>query len=135
MFSLFRKTQLHSFGEIINRWRFWWMSPLTVENDWDFVPRNLRSTRWLHRRIDADFNPWFFCLIPTEVVKEIGLGLPLFIKWDDSEYGVRACAAGFDDLDAGRCGGVARALDRQERRLGLAGLFPPAQPLVAALLH
>jgi galactofuranosylgalactofuranosylrhamnosyl-N-acetylglucosaminyl-diphospho-decaprenol beta-1,5/1,6-galactofuranosyltransferase len=98
MFSLFRKTQLHSFGEIINRWRFWWMSPLTVENDWDFAARNLRSTRWLHRRIDADFNPWFFCLIPTEVVKEIGLGLPLFIKWDDSEYGVRAQAAGFPTI-------------------------------------
>lgn len=98
MFSLFRKTQLHSFGEIVNRWRFWWMSPLTVENDWDFAARNLRSTRWLHRRIDADFNPWFFCLIPTQVIKEIGLGLPLFIKWDDSEYGVRAQAAGFPTI-------------------------------------
>jgi galactofuranosylgalactofuranosylrhamnosyl-N-acetylglucosaminyl-diphospho-decaprenol beta-1,5/1,6-galactofuranosyltransferase len=95
MFSLFAKARLHSFGEVINRYRFWWMSPKTVEADWDFGARNLRSTRWLHRRIDVDFNGWFMCLIPTQVVREIGLGLPLFIKWDDSEYGLRAKAAGY----------------------------------------
>ncbi len=90
MFSLYSKARLHSFGEVINQWRFWWESPKTVENDWDFAARNLRSSRWLHRRIDVDFNGWFMCLIPTEVVRRIGLSLPLFIKWDDSEYGVRA---------------------------------------------
>ena len=95
MFSLFSKSRLHSFGEIVNRYRFWWMSPPTVENDWDFAGRNLRSARWLHRRIDVDFSGWFMCLIPTEVLRTIGLSLPLFIKWDDSEYGVRAAAHGF----------------------------------------
>jgi galactofuranosylgalactofuranosylrhamnosyl-N-acetylglucosaminyl-diphospho-decaprenol beta-1,5/1,6-galactofuranosyltransferase len=98
MFSLFSKARLHSYGEIINRYRFWWMSPLTVETDWDFGARNLRSSRWLHRRVDVDFNPWFMCLIPMQVVREIGLSLPLFIKWDDSEYGVRAQAAGFPTI-------------------------------------
>ena len=43
------------------------MSPPTVETDWDFGARNLRSSRWLHRRVDVDFNRWFMCLIPTEV--------------------------------------------------------------------
>ena len=95
MFSIFAKARLHSFGEIINRHRFWWMSPKSAEADWDFGARNLRSTRWLHRRLDVDFNPWFMCLIPLEVVREIGLSLPLFIKWDDSEYGLRAQAAGY----------------------------------------
>ena len=98
MFSLFSKSRLHSYGEVINRYRFWWMSPLTVESDWDFAARNLRSSRWLHRRVDVDFNPWFMCLIPMEVVREIGLSLPLFIKWDDSEYGVRAQAAGYPTI-------------------------------------
>ena len=27
------------------------------------------------------------CLIPTKVISEIGLALPVFIKWDDAEYG------------------------------------------------
>jgi galactofuranosylgalactofuranosylrhamnosyl-N-acetylglucosaminyl-diphospho-decaprenol beta-1,5/1,6-galactofuranosyltransferase len=98
MFSLFSKARLHSYGEIINRYRFWWMSPVTVETDWDFGARNLRSTRWLHRRVDVDFNPWFMCLIPMEIVRDIGLSLPLFIKWDDSEYGVRAQAAGYPTI-------------------------------------
>ena len=35
------------------------------------------------------------CLIPTSVIKEIGLSLPMFIKWDDAEFGLRAGAAGF----------------------------------------
>ena len=98
MFSLFSKSRLHSFGEVINRYRFWWTSPSTVETDWDFGARNLRSSRWLHRRVDVDFNPWFMCLIPTEIVRDIGLSLPLFIKWDDSEYGVRAQEAGYPTI-------------------------------------
>ncbi len=98
MFSLFSKSRLHSFGEVINRYRFWWTSPPFVETDWDFGARNLRSSRWLHRRVDVDFNPWFMCLIPMEIVREIGLSLPLFIKWDDSEYGVRAQAAGYPTI-------------------------------------
>lgn len=95
MFSLYAKSRLHSFGEIVQPWRFWWMSPLDTYNDWDFGARNLRSTRWLHKRLDVDFNGWFMCLIPREVIAEIGLSLPLFIKWDDSEYGLRAKAAGY----------------------------------------
>ncbi|MFL6155250.1 MAG: glycosyltransferase [Marmoricola sp.] len=98
MFSIFAKSQLHSFGEIINRHRFWWMSPKSSEDQWDLGGRNLRSTRWLHRRVDVDFNPWFMCLIPLQVVRDIGLSLPLFIKWDDSEYGLRAQAAGYPTI-------------------------------------
>ena len=94
MFSMFARSELHSFGEIIERNRFWWMSVTSTQDQWDFGARNLRSTRWLHRRVDVDFNPWFMCLIPLDVVREIGLSLPLFIKWDDSEYGLRAQAAG-----------------------------------------
>ncbi|MBD8868721.1 glycosyltransferase [Nocardioides donggukensis] len=95
MFSLFSRSRLHSFGEIIQPWRFWWESPPTVQTDWDFGARNLRSARWLHRRIDVDFNGWFMCLIPTQVLRDVGLSLPLFIKWDDSEFGVRAKEAGY----------------------------------------
>lgn len=30
------------------------------------------------------------CVIPKEIISEIGLSLPVFIKWDDAEYGIRA---------------------------------------------
>lgn len=95
MFSIFQKTQLHSFGEKVEPYTFWWGSAPGVFPGWDFAERNLRSTRWLHARIDVDYNGWFMCLIPTSVVDEIGLSLPLFIKWDDSEYGLRAKEAGY----------------------------------------
>ncbi|HEY0451528.1 glycosyltransferase [Actinophytocola sp.] len=47
------------------------------------------------RRVDADYNAWWSCLIPAEVVAAIGLPLPLFFQWDDVEYGYRARAKGF----------------------------------------
>ncbi len=95
MFSIYSRSRLHSFGEIVHPWRFWWMSPLDTFPDWDLAGRNLRSARWLHKRVDVDFNGWFMCLIPRVVLEEVGLGLPLFIKWDDSEFGLRAKEAGF----------------------------------------
>ena len=42
------------------------------------------------KRVDADYNAWWSCLIPAEVVAEIGLPLPIFFQWDDVEYGYRA---------------------------------------------
>ncbi|HSV38787.1 MAG TPA: glycosyltransferase [Nocardioidaceae bacterium] len=95
MFSLFAKSRLHSYGEIVQPWRFWWGSAPGVFNDWDFGTRNLRSSRWLHKRIDVDYNGWFMCMIPLQVLEECGLSLPVFIKWDDSEYGLRAKKAGY----------------------------------------
>ena len=95
MFSLYNKSELHSFGEIVHPWRFWWMTPLDGFSRWDLHARNIRSARWLHKRVDVDFNGWFMCLIPRQVLDEIGLSLPLFIKWDDAEFGLRAKEAGY----------------------------------------
>jgi galactofuranosylgalactofuranosylrhamnosyl-N-acetylglucosaminyl-diphospho-decaprenol beta-1,5/1,6-galactofuranosyltransferase len=95
MFNIYSRSRLHSFGEIVQPWRFWWQSAPDTHTDWDLAGRNLRSSRWLHKRVDVDFNGWFMCLVPRSVLEEIGLSLPLFIKWDDSEYGLRAKAAGY----------------------------------------
>ena len=95
MFSLFAKARMHSFGEKVEPYRFWWGAAPGVFPDWDLAGRNLRSARWLHARVDVDYNGWFMCLIPTQVIDEIGLSLPIFIKWDDAEYGLRAKAAGY----------------------------------------
>jgi len=95
MFSLYSRSRLHSFGEVVSPYRFWWQSAPGVFSDWDFAARNLRSTRWLHARVDVHFNGWFMCMVPRQVLEEIGLSLPLFIKWDDSEFGLRAREAGY----------------------------------------
>ncbi|WQD12999.1 MAG: glycosyltransferase [Lawsonella clevelandensis] len=54
-----------------------------------------KETADLHRRIDVDYNGWWMCLIPRLVADTIGQPLPLFIKWDDAEFGLRAGAHGF----------------------------------------
>lgn len=46
-------------------------------------------------RVDAEYNAWWSCLIPSEVVAAIGYPMPLFFQWDDIEYGLRARAHGF----------------------------------------
>jgi galactofuranosylgalactofuranosylrhamnosyl-N-acetylglucosaminyl-diphospho-decaprenol beta-1,5/1,6-galactofuranosyltransferase len=95
MFNIYDRAVMHSYGEIVTPWKFWWTNAPGVFSGWDFGNRNLRSTRWLHKRVDVDFNGWYMCLIPLQVLREIGLSLPVFIKWDDSEYGLRAKAAGY----------------------------------------
>lgn len=47
------------------------------------------------RRVDTEYNAWWACLIPAEIVRAIGYPLPLFFQWDDVEYGYRARAHGF----------------------------------------
>ena len=63
------------------------------------VPKALGNSSMLtsnqERRVDAGYNAWWTCLIPAEVVAQIGLPLPIFFQWDDVEYGIRARAAGF----------------------------------------
>ena len=93
MFSMHDRSVLHAFGESVAAYPFWWGAHPQTEPEHDFGRRGLRHTPWLHRRIDVDYNGWWMCLIPVSVIREIGLALPVFIKWDDAEYGLRARAA------------------------------------------
>jgi galactofuranosylgalactofuranosylrhamnosyl-N-acetylglucosaminyl-diphospho-decaprenol beta-1,5/1,6-galactofuranosyltransferase len=96
MFDLYNRSVLHTFGEVVDPYRIVPALPhADMETRHDFSVANLRQTPWLHRRVDVDYNGWWMCLIPTKVIREIGLALPLFIKWDDAEYGLRAREAGF----------------------------------------
>ncbi|MDI2035021.1 Galactofuranosyltransferase GlfT2 [Paenarthrobacter nitroguajacolicus] len=94
MFDMYNKSVLHAYSEVVNFYRFLW-GPVEGLGNHDFSAAGLRSTPQLHRRWDADYNGWWMCLIPKTVVETIGLSLPVFIKWDDAEYSLRARAAGF----------------------------------------
>ncbi|MGH3899461.1 MAG: glycosyltransferase, partial [Pseudonocardiaceae bacterium] len=83
------RSRLHAWGEILDRQRMRWNKAPGTEYDHDFAQHPLRQTAWLHRRTDVDYNAWWMCLIPRSVAEDIGLPLPLFIKWDDVEYGLR----------------------------------------------
>ena len=90
MLTMHAKSTLHAYGERVNKYRFFWGAAPRTMNAHDFSQYPLRSARWLHRRVDVDYNGWWMCLIPTDVVRRIGLALPMFIKWDDAEYSLRA---------------------------------------------
>ncbi|HVH24212.1 MAG TPA: glycosyltransferase [Pseudonocardia sp.] len=95
MLSLQARSQLSTMGEVVDRNTFLWRNAPGIEPHHDLADRTLRQTPWLHRRVDVDYNAWWMCLIPRAVAEELGLPLPLFIKWDDAEYGLRARSAGY----------------------------------------
>lgn len=136
MFDLYNRTVLHTFGEVVNPYRF---QPSLPSEDMtlghDFQSSNLRQTSWLHRRCDVDYNGWWMCLIPTTVIREIGLSLPLFIKWDDSEYGLRAKAHGFPTVSLpGSAVWHVSWIDKDDL-VGWQAYFHARNRIVAALLH
>jgi galactofuranosylgalactofuranosylrhamnosyl-N-acetylglucosaminyl-diphospho-decaprenol beta-1,5/1,6-galactofuranosyltransferase len=95
MLALQDRSVLHTMGEVVDRHSFLYRPAAYGVMQHDFAERSLRYTPQLHRRVDVDYNAWWMCLIPREVPETLGLPLPLFIKWDDAEFGVRAAAAGY----------------------------------------
>lgn len=90
MFHLDNRTMLYTLGERYSRASYWTQPAAGLEYNHDFATQPLRDSPKLHRRADSDFNGWWMCLIPTQIMREIGLAQPLFIKFDDVDYGLRA---------------------------------------------
>ena len=95
MFHLDNRTILYTQGERFNRSNWWYGSTLDLEYNHDYARFPLRDSPERHRRVDTDFNGWWMCLIPVAIIKEIGLSLPIFIKFDDTEYSLRAAEHGY----------------------------------------
>lgn len=94
MFDLLDRPKLHAWAEVVDDKPFMWRTLFQEKMPHDFSVANIRQTPLLHMRMDADYNGWWMCLIPVEVIRQIGLALPAFIKWDDAEFCVRAKDAG-----------------------------------------
>ena len=109
MLNLQERSQLRTTGEAVGKHDFMWTGAPHAVYDHDFATHPLGylgtaedrfnphavTSRPLHRRIDVDYNGWWMCLFPRVVTQEIGLPLPLFIKWDDTEYSLRASEYGY----------------------------------------
>lgn len=95
MFDLLKRSRLHAWAEVVDDAPFMWRPVQQDRMPHDFAVANLRQTPELHQRLDADYNGWWMCLIPVEIIRRIGLPLPVFIKWDDAEYCLRARDAGY----------------------------------------
>jgi galactofuranosylgalactofuranosylrhamnosyl-N-acetylglucosaminyl-diphospho-decaprenol beta-1,5/1,6-galactofuranosyltransferase len=99
MLNLQEPSHLHVMGEVVDRANFMWTHAPYTEYDHDFAKYPLSDdedrSQLLHRRIDVDYNGWWMCMIPRQVAEELGQPLPLFIKWDDADYGLRAGEHGY----------------------------------------
>ena len=94
MLSIVDRSLLHTVGERIDRRGFWWIPVDDSLAPVDLAQHPLEDTPALHRTHRVDFNGWWLCAIPTDLIRRDGASLPLFIKWDDAEYGLRAGAHG-----------------------------------------
>lgn len=91
MLFLYNPTHLFRTGEIFD-----WKTLTVREND-DLYSKADVDVRENHqlRRLGVDYNAWWTCLVPSEVVEKIGLALPLFFQYDDIDFGYRAAEAGY----------------------------------------
>ncbi|GAA3890242.1 glycosyltransferase [Saccharothrix violaceirubra] len=95
MLNLQARARLHSMGEVVDLGTCYWRAAPGALTDHDFAAESLRETEELHLRINSTYNGWWMCLFPREVVQRTGYPLPLFIKWDDAEYSLRALENGY----------------------------------------
>lgn len=94
MFDLYNRIRLLASAELVDLSTCQWRTAPGAVAGHNFTTHPLRTTPALHRRTDAGYNGWWTCTIPRTIINAVGLPLPLFIKWDDAEYGIRAAAAG-----------------------------------------
>ncbi|QRK93175.1 glycosyltransferase [Saccharopolyspora erythraea] len=95
MLNLQARSRLHTMGEVVDIGGAMWRPAPGAVTDHDFAKKPLRRSKKLHQRVHATYNGWWMCLFPREVIERTGLPLPLFIKWDDAEYSLRAGGHGY----------------------------------------
>ena len=135
MFDLLDRPKLHAWAEVIDETPFMWRNLHQERFPHDFSVANLRQSPLLHSRMDADYNGWWMCLIPVEVIRSVGLSLPAFIKWDDAEFCLRAGKSGFPTVSLP---GVALwhvSWVGKDDSIDWQAYFHARNRIVAALLH
>jgi galactofuranosylgalactofuranosylrhamnosyl-N-acetylglucosaminyl-diphospho-decaprenol beta-1,5/1,6-galactofuranosyltransferase len=135
MFNLYDRSVLHTIGEGVEPFRWFYRPAPNTHYGHDLAQAPLRTTPWLHRRTDVDYNAWWMCLIPASVIRKIGLALPLFIKWDDAEYGIRAKRSGIPTVSLPGAAVWHVPWHDKDDTLDWQAYFHARNRLVTALLH
>jgi len=135
MLALQDRSVLHTMGEVVAQDKFFWRAAPATEYAHDFAKKNLRKATDMHRRIDVDYTGWWMCLIPRVVIETVGLALPLFIKWDDAEYGIRAREHGFPVATLPGAAVWHLSWSDKDDTAGWQAYFHTRNRLVAAALH
>lgn len=93
MLDLKRGTVLSATGEFFEGDKLFPSNPYA---DWDLRSEDWKKPFLNHHR--GDWNGWWLCILPSTLFETIGLPLPLFLKCDDIEFGLRASTAGYRNV-------------------------------------
>ncbi|WP_292711738.1 glycosyltransferase [Microbacterium sp. 67-17] len=133
MLSLVAPRILHTWGERVDRDAFWWEPVAPSLDDVDVVATIADPAT--ARAYDVDFNGWWMCLVPLAAVRRVGAAMPLFIKWDDVEFGLRAQAAGHPVVTLPGAALWHMPWTAKDDGLDWQAYFQLRNRLVAALMH
>lgn len=61
----------------------------SLGNGWNLSNRGVLLKNETIKDYDNHYGAWWFCCIPLKRIEKIGFPLPVFIKGDDIEYGIR----------------------------------------------
>jgi galactofuranosylgalactofuranosylrhamnosyl-N-acetylglucosaminyl-diphospho-decaprenol beta-1,5/1,6-galactofuranosyltransferase len=135
MLDLLAPTMLYAWAEIVDEVPFMWRPQDEDRMPVDFASADLRDLPLVHRRLDADYNGWWMCLIPRATIERIGLPIPAFIKWDDAEYGLRARAQGIPTVSLPGAALWHVSWVGKDDQVDWQAYFHTRNRIVAALLH
>ncbi|GAA4743119.1 glycosyltransferase [Amnibacterium soli] len=114
---------------------FWWGPADERTSTHDHAAVAVPDAPWLHERREADYNGWWMCQFPLEAVRRIGLVLPLFLKWDDAEYSLRAKQAGVPTVSLPSAAVWHVAFRTKDDSVEWQAFFHARNRIVVAMLH
>lgn len=114
---------------------FWWAAADERTSTHDHAATSLQDAPWLHERRDADYNGWWMCQFPLALVRRVGFVLPLFLKWDDAEYSLRAAEAGVPTVSLPSSAVWHVAFRTKDDSVEWQAFFHARNRIVVAMLH
>jgi len=96
LFSADSPSRLLAHTEGVGARAFQWRPADRVRGGIDLADTTPAEWTFHSQREAADYTGWWGTLFPPGTAAELGLPAPLFLKWDDAEYGLRARAKGYD---------------------------------------
>lgn len=67
----------------------YWSNRKSIRNNAYLNLKKVKNVIYNEREKRSNWNGWWFCVIPTKLIRQYKLPLPIFIHNDDVEYGVR----------------------------------------------
>lgn len=83
--AMFRLDQRNVQNEMANCWKGRNVTAINYKYDMNNFDNAVKN----ERMVGINYFSWWFCCMPAHVIKENNLPLPIFIKRDDIEYGLR----------------------------------------------